>query len=54
MGEVVGEAVEAEGVGDGVGGVVDEDVAEGGGVGFGSAAVTVGYRAGGEGHPVGC
>ena len=54
VGEVVGEAVGAEGAGEGMGGVVEEDVAKGGGVGFGFAAVAVGYRAGGVGHPVGC
>ena len=51
--EVVGEAVEAEGVGDGVCGVVKEDVAEGGGVGCGSAAVALAWRADGEGRPIG-
>jgi hypothetical protein len=51
--EVVGEAVEAEGVGDGVCGIVKEDVAEGGGVGCGSAAVALAWRADGEGRPIG-
>ena len=54
VGEVVGKAVEAEGVGDGVSGVVKKDVAEGVGVGLDSAAEAVGMRAGGEAHPIGC
>jgi len=52
--EVVGEAVEAEGVGDGVSGVIEKDVAEGFGVGCGFAAVAVGMGAGGEAHPIRC
>ncbi len=52
--EVVGEAVKAEGAGDGVSGIVEKDVAEGFGVGCGFAAVAVGMGAGGEAHPIGC
>jgi hypothetical protein len=52
--EVVGEAVKAEGAGDGVSGIVEKDVTEGFGVGCDFAAEAVGMRAGGKGHPVRC